>query len=104
MTIEQRSEARRLLYILRTKVMEYVGARKPSVDGLNAMGCAAAAIDEMCQSGGREAEKAQAILHYHVCKPEALLFKDNATMAALKYGADALERMLEREAANDENA
>lgn len=102
MTIEQRSEGRRLLYILRTKVMEYVGARKPSIDGLNAMGRAAAAIDEMCQPGDREAEKARNILHYHVCKPEALLFKDEVTMAALKHGADALERMLEREAAEDD--
>ena len=39
-----------------------------------------------------------AVLNYHVREPQAILFKDRYTMAALKAGAQALEHALGKRA------
>ena len=101
MTIDERSEGRRLLWVLRTKVMEYVGLRKPSIEGQNAIKLAVESIEAVCPMGDRCYERARNLLRYHAEHLDALLGKDDATMEALRIGADALEKRLEMEAAAD---
>lgn len=102
MTIDERSEGRRLLWVLRTKVMEYVGLRKPSIEGQNAIKLAVESIEAVCPMGDRCYERARNLLRYHAEHLDALLGKDDATMEALRIGADALEKRLEMEAAADD--
>lgn len=102
MTIDERSEGRRLLWVLRTKVMAYVGLRKPSIEGQNAIKLAVESIEAVCPLGDRRYERARNLLKYHAEHLDALLGKDDGTMEALRIGADALEKRLEMEAEADD--
>lgn len=98
MTIDQRSETRRMVGVIRDKLLGYRSIRKPSGEALKAMACAVVAIGRCTgDHASREAQRHQAVLSYHLREPEAMLFRDDITLDALAAGADAMERLLDRE-------
>mgnify|MGYP003307423165 CR=1 FL=1 len=94
MTAEEREIIRKHIRTIREKMIGNHVVGRPRSEQIAALQAAVDAMQVYKHVSALPCERLSKVLQYHINNPEACMFRDEVTLAALEAGAKALEYLI----------